>query len=62
MKKLKKTERFMIENFGRTDEYAMYYCDKDGLFMKRRDTTDHKCPYCKKEFVELTMEQLKDMM
>ena len=46
-KKFAKTEKVIIA-MDNGENYNTYRCDEHGVFQKRKDVDDSKCPYCKK--------------
>ena len=49
MRKLKPTERMILE-MTNLDKFDAYFCKKDGLFMSKKGVDKpNQCPYCKEE-------------
>jgi len=47
-KKLNHVEQFLIAAAD-LRKYTPLYCEEHGVFFKRKDVNDKKCPYCKKK-------------
>lgn len=43
MKKFSKTEKIVIATMG--DNFNAFRCEEHGVFLRRNDQTNEKCPY-----------------